>query len=270
MMTLPKYAMAQATFPEMYERELVGPLFRPWAELTLDEIGLWHRDCLLDIACGTGIVARLARERAGESAKIVGVDISEDMLAVAATVAPDIDWRHGNATALPLDPGERFDVVVCQQGLQFVADKAGAVREMRSALAPGGRLAVSTWRADEESPFFAELRSVAERHLEPIADQRYSFGSAEDLEQLLSAAGFAGVRSRVVTRVMRFRGDTPFVRMNAMALVGMSEGGMTLAEAERNRLVETIAAESASIVERYRDGPDLAFELRSNLATATT
>lgn len=268
-MTLPKYAMAQASFPAMYERDLVDPLFRPWAELTLDEIEFRAEDSLLDIACGTGIVARLANERAGESAKVVGVDISEDMLAVARAVAPAIDWRHGDAAALPLNAGERFDVVVCQQGLQFVADKPAAVSEMRRALAPGGTLAVSTWRADEESPFFAELRSVAERHLGPIADQRYSFGSAENLKELLSASGFADVRSRVVSLVMRFAADTSFVRMNAMALVGMSDGGMTLTDAERHRLVDAIEGESASVVERYRDGQGLAFELRSNLATAT-
>ena len=74
--------------------------------------------------------------------------------------------------------------------------------------------------------------------------------------------GFADVTPRIVTLVMRFAGGTPFVRMNSMALVGMSEGAMTLAEEERNRLVETIAAESASVVERYRDGQGLAFELR--------
>lgn len=268
-MTLPKYAMAQASFPVMYERELVGPLFRPWAELTLNEIKLGAGESLLDVACGTGIVARLARVRAGDSAKVAGVDISEDMLAVAREVAPGIDWRQGDAAALPLDADERFDVVVCQQGLQFVANKSAAVGEMRRALAAGGRLAVSTWRPDEESSFFRELRSVAELHLGPIADQRYSFGSAEDLEALLSASGFANIRSRVVSLAMHFASDTPFVRMDAMALVGMSEGGLDLAESERNRLVDMIAAESASVVERYRDGPGLAFELRSNLATAS-
>ncbi|RWD84564.1 MAG: methyltransferase domain-containing protein [Mesorhizobium sp.] len=101
-MTLPSYAMNQASFPQMYERWLVGPLFRPWAEMALGELELSSGDRLLDIACGTGIVARVARERLGEAGYIVGVDISPDMLAVARAVVPAIDWRQGNAGELPL------------------------------------------------------------------------------------------------------------------------------------------------------------------------
>lgn len=162
--------MNQATFPEMYERWLVGPLFRPWAETTLEEVELSSGDRVLDIACGTGIVARLARERIGDAGHVVGVDISSDMLAVARAVAPGIDWREGKAGALPLYDGEQFDVVVCQQGLQFFPDKPAAAAEMRRALAKGGRLAVATWRSDDEIPFFRELRRVVERQLGAIAD----------------------------------------------------------------------------------------------------
>src|SRR5262245_45406857 len=101
-MTLPSYAMNQASFPERYEQWLVGSLFRPWAELTLDEVKLSSGDHVLDIACGTGIVARVAKERLGDAGYVVGVDVSPDMLAVARAVAPPIDWREGNAIALPL------------------------------------------------------------------------------------------------------------------------------------------------------------------------
>jgi hypothetical protein len=139
-MNLPSYAMNQASFPEMYERHLVGPLFQPWAEMTLEEIKLSPGDRVLDIACGTGIVARLAKERLGDDAYVVGVDLSPDMLAVARTVAPGIHWREGSASALPLRDEERFDVVVCQQGLQFFGDKAAAAAQMRRALVPGARV----------------------------------------------------------------------------------------------------------------------------------
>src|SRR5579885_1253661 len=62
-MSLPSYAMNQPTFPEMYEQRLVRALFRPWAELTLDGLNLMAGDRVLDVACGTGIVARVATER---------------------------------------------------------------------------------------------------------------------------------------------------------------------------------------------------------------
>jgi ubiquinone/menaquinone biosynthesis C-methylase UbiE len=221
-MTLPNYAMSRANFPEMYEQWLVGPLFRPWAEMTLDEVQLSSGHRVLDIACGTGIVARVAKERMGAAGHVVGVDISSDMLAVARAVAPSIDWREGNASALPLHRGEQFDIVVCQQGLQFFPDKPAAAAEMRRALARGGRLAVSTWRSDEEIPLFRELRRVAERHLGAVADQRYGFGDAAALQSVLQDAGFGEVQVRTVRRSIRFDHGEPFLRLNAMAYVGMS------------------------------------------------
>jgi ubiquinone/menaquinone biosynthesis C-methylase UbiE len=261
--------MNQASFPEMYERWLVGPLFRPWAEATLDEVRLSQGDRVLDVACGTGIVARVAKERLGDSGYIAGVDVSSDMLAVARNVAPGIDWREGNANSLPLNEGEKFDVVVCQQGLQFFPDKAGAVTEMRRALSPRGRLAIATWRSDDEIPFFRELRTVAERHLGPIVDQRYGFGDAALLERLLREAGFEDVQVKSISRTIRFDDGEPFIRLNTMAFVGMSATGKTMSDDDRKRVMEDIVRESAPVLQQYSDGPELAFELRTNLATAS-
>jgi ubiquinone/menaquinone biosynthesis C-methylase UbiE len=267
-MTLPSYAMNQATFPEMYERWLVTPLFQPWAHTTLEEVHLSPGDRVLDIACGTGIVARVARQQLGETSYIVGIDMSPDMLAVARAVAPDIDWREGNAGALPLHDGEQFDVVVCQQGLQFFPDKAAAAAEMRRALVDGGRLAISTWRSDDDIPFFRTLRGVAEHHLGPIADLRHSFGDAASLQELLRGAGFHDVRSRVMSRTIRFEDGAPLLRMNTMALVGMSAAGKAMDDQQRKHVVENIISESGPVLELYANGSGIAFELRTNLATA--
>jgi ubiquinone/menaquinone biosynthesis C-methylase UbiE len=267
-MTLPTYAMNQASFPEMYERSLVGPLFRPWATLTFDELKLSKGDRVLDVACGTGIVARVAKERLGDGGHVVGIDISPDMLSVARAVAPGIDWREGNASALPLRAGEQFDVVVCQQGLQFFPDKPLAASEMRRALANGGRLAVATWRSDDDIPFFRELRRTAEPYVGAVEDQRYSFGSAPLLEALLRSAGFHHVQSRVVSRTIRFEEGSQFLRLNTMALVGMSAAGKAMGNEERKRVVDRIVAESASVLESFSDGAELAFDVSTNLATA--
>jgi len=260
--------MNQVSFAEMYERWLVGPLFRPWAEMTLEELDLSLGDHVLDIACGTGIVARLAKERLGGTGYVVGVDHSPEMLAVARAVAPSIDWREGNASSLPLRDGEQFDVVVCQQGLQFFPDKPAAAAEMRRALVKDGRLAVATWRSDDEIPFMRELRGAAERHLGAITDERHSFGDGAGLEALLRHVGFHELRVRTITRTIRFDADVHFERLNAMALVGMSAAGRIMSKEERMRAAEAIASESAPVLQRYAVGSGIAFELSTNLAIA--
>ena len=132
------------------------------------------------------------------------------MLNVARAVAPNVDWRQGNANELPLKPGEQFDVVTCQQGMQFFPDRPTTVAQMRRALGKDGRLAVSTWRSDSEIPFFRELRSVAERHLGPIIDQRHSFGETALLDALLREAGLNDVRVKTISRTIRFEDSGPF------------------------------------------------------------
>ena len=263
-MTIP---FAQTGFPEMYEQLLVGPLFRPWAELTLEEVGLRRGDRVLDVACGTGTVARQAKARLGEEGTVVGVDLSPAMLAVARRVAPDIDWREGDAAALPVRDGEHFDVVVCQQGLQFFEDRCSPVREMYRVLADGGRAAVSTWRPDEEIPFERELRRVAEHHLGPVVDRRHCFGESGPLEAVLRDAGFRDVQSTTFSRTIRFADGSVFVRMNATALVGMSQAGKTMSDDERQRLVQVITQDSEDVRRQYTDGEGLSFEIRSNIAT---
>ena len=257
----------QLSFPEMYEQELVAPLFRPWAEPLLDAAALSPGQRVLDVACGTGIVARLAKARV-QGGTVVGVDMSAPMLAVARRVAPEVDWREGDAGALPLLDGERFDALLCQQGLQFFADKPAAVREMARALLPDGRLAVSVWRALDEAPLLAELHRLAERRLGAIVDRRHAFGDAAALGSLLRAAGFAEVGVRPVTLRIRFAGSRAFLRMNAMALLGMSAGAARLGEGERAALLAALEDDAAAMAARCLVNGALEFDIAANLAIA--
>lgn len=259
---------AQLSFPEIYEQALVGPLFRPWVALLLDDVELRPGDRILDIACGTGIVARLAKERLSGTGTVVGVDLSPPMLAVARKVAPDIDWREGDASALPLLDNEQFDVVVSQQGLQFFPDKPAAARQMRRALAPNGRLAVSTWRPEEDFPVLLELRHIAERHVGALVDRRHSFGEPDAVEILLRDAGFRDVRSKTVSHTIRFDDGSVFVRLNAMALVGMSAASKEMSDDARGQVVAAIVRDSTDVIRRQTDEKGFAYEIGTTLATA--
>jgi SAM-dependent methyltransferase len=259
--------MNQQSFPEMYEQWLVRPLFRPFAEGIIQDLALTPGESVLDIACGTGIVARVAREQVGEDGRVVGVDISPDMLSVARNVAQAIEFREGSAVALPLEEGEKFDAVVCHQGFQFFADKAAAAAQMRQALKEGGKLAVATWRSDEESPFLRELRRVAERHLGPIVDLRYNFAETA-LEGFVRDAAFKNVGIKIISRRVHFDDGEPFVRLNSMAFVGLSAAGKGMDEQQRRQAVDAIVHDSADVLKSHSKGSAVDFDLRTNVATA--
>jgi ubiquinone/menaquinone biosynthesis C-methylase UbiE len=266
-MTLPSYAMSQQNFPEMYEQHLVGPLFRPWAQALIERARPVAGERVLDIACGTGIVARLAQQLVGEG-NVVAVDISPPMLSVARRIAPNIDWREGSAEALPIGEREQFDLVFCHQGLQFFPDRPAAVQEMRRVLAPGGRLVIGVWRSIEENPFYHDAYQAAQRQLGSFTDQRHAFGDPAALEKLLAGAGFRDIRVEPMTLPIQFQDGPAFVRMNSMALVGMSPAAKQMGDAERARLLSAVVEDTNRAAAPYMKGNALSIEMASNIATA--
>ena len=126
-----------AVAAEAYESTFVPALFAEWAPHLCDLAGVRPGQRVLDVACGTGIVARVAADRLAGAGRVVGVDLNEAMLAVARRVRPDLEWRQGDAEALPFPPAS-FDRVLCQMALMFFPDRARALREMRRVAAPDG------------------------------------------------------------------------------------------------------------------------------------
>ena len=148
---------------EVYEAFFVPALFGQFAGPVTDAAGIERGQSVLDVACGTGVVAREARRRTGE---VVGLDRNPGMLAVAHRADPGVDWREGSAEALPF-PDARFDAVVCQFGLMFFEDRTAALREMWRVLRPGGRLVVAVWDAAERSPGYAGMIALIDRLFGP-------------------------------------------------------------------------------------------------------
>ena len=112
-------------------------LFAQWVPTLLRTAGVTRGTRVLDVACGTGVVARGAAELVGPSGRVSGVDLNPAMIAVARGRAPDLDWRVADAGDLPYPDGA-FDVVLCQSALFFFPDIGRAVREMARVLDEGG------------------------------------------------------------------------------------------------------------------------------------
>jgi ubiquinone/menaquinone biosynthesis C-methylase UbiE len=255
----------QPTFAELYERMLVAPLFRPWAEELLERVALTRGAHVLDVACGTGILARLAREQVGSEGRVVGVDRSPLMLTVAQEIEPGVDWREGDAGSLPVKNGERFEAAFCHQGLQFFQDRPAAIGAMRDALKPGGRVAIGVWRPLEDNGVFHDLALIAERTVGPIEDVRHSFGDAGALARLLTEAGFVSVRVEALTRTVRMEA-LPLVQLNTTAVVTMSAAGRDMSDAAKAAATSTIVSESVAELAPRMDGGFITFQTSANIA----
>jgi ubiquinone/menaquinone biosynthesis C-methylase UbiE len=186
--------------PASYQDFLVPAMFEPFAERLVRRAAVEPGSLVLDVACGTGAVSRAAARRAGAKGSVTGVDLGEPMLAIArARAAEDgaapIDYLQSDAAELPPE-AEVFDVVLCQQGLQFFPDRPSALAGMRRALKSSGRLAVATWKDLERSPFIAIADALAS-HVGPEAAEmmRSPFGLADGVElaRMISGAGFRDV-----------------------------------------------------------------------------
>lgn len=258
-----------ASAAEIYERFLVPPLFAPWADDLIDRAMVGPGDRVLDVACGTGIVARRAAARTGAGA-VTGLDISRGMLAVARTTetdGPDITWVEGDALRLPF-PDRSFEVVFCQQGLQFFPDRRQAIAEMYRVLVPGGRVAISVWRGVEDNPYGEAVATAVARRVGNAAagEVRSPFSAAvgDGLADLLTGAGFTEVRAETVTLPMREPDLPALVEADVMAYPATGAAIAAWPASRRRALV----AEIVEAMAEYEGEGAWAVPFRSMVATA--
>src|SRR5262245_23264478 len=205
--------------PEVYERDLVPAVFGPWAPILIGLAPPEPGDRVIDIACGTGIVARIAAARVGPSGAVAGVDLNPGMLNVARSLrttddAAPVHWQEASADKLPF-PDDSFDVAYCQMGLPFFADRPTALGERRRVLSTKGRLAVMVWCGILESPGFKAFAEILERRVSPAAATivRAPFGlsDADELGRLVAAAGFRNITIRRKLGTVEFSSIERFV-----------------------------------------------------------
>ena len=192
--------------PENYERFFVPAIGEPMAKDLIHLAALHPGERVLDVACGTGIVARLAAQQVGSNGSVTGVDINPGMLEVARSSTPanlSIEWHQASAEEMPL-PDEAFDVALCQLGLQFITDKPAALEEVRRVLVYGGRLILNV--PGPAGKLMAVLAEALARNISSEAagfvNHVFSLHDITEIEQLMSEVGYHDIAFRVNDKVL--------------------------------------------------------------------
>jgi ubiquinone/menaquinone biosynthesis C-methylase UbiE len=243
----------------------------PWVRWLVDAAAIEPAEQILDVACGTGFVARFIAQRVGVVGRVVGVDLNASMIEAARAAsrrdaATTIEWQTGDVAALPFENGV-FDVVLCQQGVQFFPDRLLALREMRRVLRLGGRLAFTVWSAIGDTPYQAALADALTRYVSPeagsMARAPCALHDARELHGLVASAGFRNVRVRPTIETTRLPLPEEFVPGHLAALP-MAQAIARLAPDRRAALLE----EMTDALRAYVDGDELALPSGVNVVTA--
>lgn len=258
---------------EMYEEFLVPGIHARWTPIFLELAAPKRGERVLDVACGTGVVTRNVAAKIGADGELVAVDENPDMLAVAQkhTLPDDIrvEWVECDAHDLPFPDGS-FELVLCQQALQFFDDPAMAVQELERVLTDGGRAVVSVWEGLDSHPLYAALLKSEARYLEkPIEEIATPFmmGDADDLRELFDEAGFARVDVVQESHEVRFPSPDRFVELTllaAAAIIPPSE----MDEEARGEMIRSISREVQPELQKAIQGDVVAFPMHANIAVA--
>ena len=259
---------AEIVAARAYEDLHVPALFRQWAPRVVEAAGIRSGHRVLDVACGTGVLAREAALHLGENGFIAGLDAAPGMLAVAERLAPSIEWREGVAESLPYED-DSFDAVVSQFGLMFFQDRPAALREMLRVLVPGGRIAVAVWESLENS----EAYPIEVALLERLAGERaadalrapFVLGDGAELTALFRDAGAGSVEIATHHGTARFPSVKTMVEADLRGWLPIM--GVVLTEEQ----IEAILEEAEQALGRYVTANGaVEFDAPAHIVTGTT
>jgi ubiquinone/menaquinone biosynthesis C-methylase UbiE len=258
---------------ETYEHALVPAVFAPWAPLVIALADPRPGDSVLDIACGTGVVTRLAAQQVGRTGKVIGLDLNPGMLAIAASLTPSdpptnapITWLEASATNMPL-PDAAYDIAYCQLGLQFFPDRSAAMREMYRVLVPGGRLGLMVWQGIQYSPGFGALAAALARHISSeaagIMRAPFALAEPEELRALVAAGGFRDITIQPLAGIVRFPSVSRFVQDYVR---GSPLSGHVAKVSDESRVA--LISDVGDALTSYIAGDGLTFPIKAHLASA--
>lgn len=249
----------------IYDEFFVPALFAQWGDVVADAALIAAGQRVLDVACGTGVLAGVVAQRVGTAGYVVGLDANPQMLEVARTKRHNVQWIDGRAERLPFADGD-FDAVVSQFGLMFFDDRAAALREVMRVLRPGGRLAVAVCDAIENSPGYARLAALLQRLFgDGVAGAfraPFALGDPALLRALCEAAGIRPVQIARRTGSVRFASIADLVSTERACVWTL--GGL-LDDAQFERLLQASRRELAAFV---RADGRVEFDMPALLVTA--
>jgi SAM-dependent methyltransferase len=233
---------------ETYERLLAPAIFESWTHRVANAAGIQPGQRVLDVACGTGVLARTVADRVDPGGSVAGIDLNPAMLTVARRIAPGIEWREGQAESLPY-PDRSFDAVVSQFGLMFFTDRAAALREMMRVLAPGGRMAVAVFDSLDNIPAYSTMVTVLQKVVgDGAARALESPFVLGDTGELLALFHEAGIESPAIESC---EGTEGFPSVEDMVLADV-KGWFPLAGIRVDETtLQNLVAESRAALEPY-------------------
>lgn len=237
---------------EIYETFFVPAVFGAWPPHLLNAAQVTAGQDILDVACGTGVLARAAAERVGPNGSVIGTDINDGMLAVAQQKAPHINWQVAPAGKLPFEDG-RFDATLSQFGLMFFDNKPQAIAEMCRVTRSGGTAAVTVWGPLADTPGYVVMRQIIAELFGPEIAQSvafpFSLGDPEKLGQLFIQAGAENHAIQTITETFHFPSieDWLFTEIKGWTLAEVidDEGYEALKEVALKRLTTFVQADGS-------------------------
>lgn len=250
---------------EIYEEFFTPALFQEWTTRVADAAQIKSGQEVLDVACGTGILARTAINYVGDSGTVVGLDINEGMLAVARNKSTDIEWKQGAAEFLPFED-ESFDAVISQFGLMFFENRTTAINEMIRVLRPNGKLAVAVWGALEDTPgYFAMVKLLQRLFGDEIANSLrapYNLGDVGVLKALFPQTILKDIKINTHDGLARFPSLEGWMYTDIK--------GWTLADAIDDAQYEKLLNEAKTVLSEFvATNGSVSFKAPAHIVTAT-
>ncbi len=250
-----RYPLLDMNPMQAYEQYMVPGIMIPGVEVMLRYARLQAGERVLDVACGTGIVARTVAPLVGEQGTVTALDINPAMLKVAqAQPIPQgasIEWREGNALSLPL-PDDTYDLVLCHQGLQFFPDKVATLREAKRVLVSGGRVVINVQQSLQLNPIYKTFNEVLIGHMHiPALAAPFAFGEFEPLQSVLTEAGFNDVEIIPISHSIQFPSISIYIQASIIGSAAVIQELARLDADAKTQLADQITRDMSPVLEPY-------------------